>query len=163
MKTHRNTSTDTSTSTAIDAPTPQTEQSRLMEAALADAQDRARKQAAATEESLKLRAELLAKFRAEHPRGIRPITLSDGRLFVFRKATRVEFMVHKSQLMQIVTAPAVAANANTALAQSLLIFPTMAEFTALCESDPDVVDEIGMTLAGDVGTGVSIAAGKAEH
>jgi len=161
MKAQQNPSTDTST--AIDAPTPQIEQARLMEAALADAQARAQRQAAATEEALKLRTELLAKLRAEHPRGIRPVTLSDGRMFVFRKATRAEFMMHKSQLMQIVTAPAVAANANTALAQSLLIFPEMAQFTALCESDPDVVDEIGMTLAGDVGTGVSIAAGKAEH
>lgn len=135
----------------------------LMSAALEEAQARAQQQAAAAEQAARARAELLAKLRAENPRGIRPITLSDGRLFVFRKADRTAFMVHKSQLMQIVTAPAVAANANTALAQSLLLHPDMAQFTALCESDPDVVDEIGMTLAGDVGTGVSIAAGKAER
>lgn len=152
---------ETNTSTT-DILTPQTEQTRLMAEALAEAQARAQRQSESTEQSLKLRAELLARLRAEHPRGIRPVTLSDGRLFVFRKAQRAEYMTYKAQSLQLVVNPAVAANAPTALAQSLLLFPDAAQFAALCESDPDVVDEIGVMLAGDIGTGVTIATGKAD-
>jgi hypothetical protein len=108
-------------------------------------------------------AELLAKLRAENPRGVQVYDLSDGRTLVFRRPGRTEWAMHRSQMMQVVTNPAVAANANTALAQSLLLHPPMPEFQALCESDPGVVDELGMELAALVGTGVSIAAGKAER
>lgn len=114
----------------------------------------------------KISDEALDKLKAAHPRGVKvllagPADADDADCddFVFSAVTRAVWVQYRGNVKASLAGRG-PADAATILAKNLLLFPTAAEFDALREKAPAIVEEFGEILAADADAGMSVREGK---
>jgi len=114
----------------------------------------------------KISDEALDKLKAAHPRGVKVLLAGADDApdeecddYVFGVVTRATWVQYRGNLKASLAGRG-PADAATILAKNLLLFPTAAEFDALREKAPAIVEEFGEILAADADAGMSVREGK---